>query len=244
LAKFGEEDNAGNEGQGIGYGQKRIGFFENIHWLFPGETTLGEVLGEQLKYAIYSCWSTSTGECCLTFSHHRACCRLRVAICSAKKDLQWETFAGRGNMGSITIKCPACETKNKISDIKQHLHLRCGKCRQSLDMRSHVVPVDLGDASMDAFLQVANLPVLVDFYSPTCGPCARLSPLLDSFARQFLGRIIVAKVDTSKNPGCSAHFQIRGVPTLIFFKNGRAVEQILGLPDANQLKVKMEYFAG
>jgi thioredoxin-like negative regulator of GroEL len=63
-------------------------------------------------------------------------------------------------------------------------------------------------------------------------------------ARQFFERIIVAKVDTSKNPGCSAHFQIRGVPTLVFFKNGRVVEQMVGLPEASHLKAKMEYFAG
>jgi len=54
----------------------------------------------------------------------------------------------------------------------------------------------------------------------------------------------VAKVDTSKNPGSSAHFQIRGVPTLVFFKNGRVVEQMVGLPEANHLQAKMEYFAG
>lgn len=147
-------------------------------------------------------------------------------------------------MGSIIVRCSACGAKNKISDVKQHLHPRCGKCREPLDVKSHAVPVDLGDGSLDEFLQAAKLPVLVDFFSPTCGPCASLAPLLESLARQFHGRIIVAKVDTSKNPGCSAHFQIRGVPTLIFFKNGRVAEQMVGLPEAGHLKAKMEYFAG
>jgi thioredoxin 2 len=146
-------------------------------------------------------------------------------------------------MQSIIVKCAACEAKNRISAAQQHLHPRCGKCKKSLDIQSHVVPVDLGDSSMDEFLQAANLPVLVDFFSPTCGPCASLAPLLDGLTRQFFGRIIVAKVDTGKNPGCSAHYQVRGVPTLIFFKKGRVVEQMVGLPDANHLKAKMEYFA-
>ena len=96
---------------------------------------------------------------------------------------------------------------------------------------------------MDEFLQAAKLPVLVDFFSPTCGPCSSLAPLLDSMARQFFGRIILAKVDSSSNPGCAAHFQIRGVPTLIFFKNGRKVEEMVGLPDISHLKAKMEYYA-
>ena len=146
-------------------------------------------------------------------------------------------------MGFIIVKCPACEVKNKISDTKQHLQPRCGKCRGPLDIRSQAIPVVLEDATMDEFLQTAKLPVLVDFFSPTCGPCASLAPLLDSLVSQYFGKIIVAKVDTSKNPGCAAHFQIRGVPTLIFIKNGKIVEQIVGLPDASHLKAKFEYYA-
>lgn len=154
-------------------------------------------------------------------------------------------MVGGGNtMASIIVTCGACAAKNKISDMKQHLHPRCGKCKEILDIKSHAVPIELGDAGMDEFLQAAKLPVLVDFFSPTCGPCASLAPILGSLTKQFLGRILVAKVDTSKNPGCAAHFQIRGVPTLIFFKSGRELEQIVGLPDANHLKAKMEYYAG
>ena len=145
-------------------------------------------------------------------------------------------------MGAIIVKCSKCEVKNKIADMKQHLQPRCGKCREILEIGSHAVPVELGDATMDEFLQSAELPVCVDFFSPTCGPCASLAPLVDNMARQFFGKVIVAKVDTSINPGCSAHFQIRGVPTLIFFKNGKVVEQIVGLPEVNHLKAKMEYY--
>jgi thioredoxin 2 len=102
----------------------------------------------------------------------------------------------------------------------------------------------LGDATLHDFLQGAKLPVLVDFFSPTCGPCASLAPLLDNLTRQFFGKMIVVKVDTSKHLGCASHFQIRGVPTLIFFKDGRILDQIVGLPDVNHLKAKMAYFAG
>jgi thioredoxin len=147
-------------------------------------------------------------------------------------------------MGSIIVRCQTCETKNKIDEMHQHLHPRCGKCREILEIRHYVVPVALGDATLDEFLRAAKLPVLVDFFSPTCGPCASLAPHLDNLARQFFGKMIVAKVDGSKHPGCISHFQIRGVPTLIFFKNGRVLEKIVGLPDTNHLKAKMAYFAG
>ncbi len=145
-------------------------------------------------------------------------------------------------MATIIVQCPACETKNKIGDIKQHLHPRCGKCRQPLAIGPFAVPVDLGDTDLDAFLKSAPLPVLVDFFSPGCGPCASLAPLLANLTRQFFGKIIVVKVDTSKNPGCSAHFQIHGVPTLIFFKGGRKIEQLVGLPEVSLLKAKIEYY--
>ena len=146
-------------------------------------------------------------------------------------------------MHYIRVRCPVCAVQNQISDIKQHLKPRCGKCGESLDIRDFVVPVELGDTTLDTFLQSTKLPVLVDFFSPTCGPCAALAPLLDNMARQFLGRLVVAKVDPGKNPGCAAHFHIHGVPTLIFFKNGKEIEQLVGLPDKNHLQAKMEYYA-
>ncbi|MFH0783922.1 MAG: thioredoxin domain-containing protein [Pseudomonadota bacterium] len=147
-------------------------------------------------------------------------------------------------MGAVVIQCAKCETKNKVADVKQHLQPRCGKCKEPLDVKSHAVPVELGDATMDAFLQAARLPVCVDFFSPTCGPCKSLAPVLDDLTRQFFGKVIVAKVDTSKNPGCATHFQIRGVPTLLFFQKGKMVEQIVGLPEPGHLKAKMTYYGG
>lgn len=146
-------------------------------------------------------------------------------------------------MNYIRVRCSACATLNQISDRKQHLKARCGKCREAISIGAHAVPVVLDDTSMDAFLQSTGLPVLVDFFSPICGPCTTLAPLLDSLAKQFLGRVVVAKVDTGMNPGCTAHFHIKGVPTLIFFKDGREVEQLVGLPDKNHLLAKMEYYA-
>lgn len=147
-------------------------------------------------------------------------------------------------MGEVIIKCAKCEAKNKVVDVKQHLQPRCGKCKEPLAIKSQAIPVELGDATMDAFLQAAPLPVCVDFFSPTCGPCRSLAPVLDDLTRQFFGKVIVAKVDTSKNPGCATHFQIRGVPTLLFFKNGKVVEQIVGLPETGHLKAKMTYYGG
>jgi len=110
-------------------------------------------------------------------------------------------------------------------------------------MRADAVPVHLTDADMDAFIKSATVPVLVDFFSPTCGPCQALAPQLDKLVGEFLGRLIIAKVDTSRNPGCATHFQIRGVPSLLFFKNGNVVDQIVGLPESGHLRDKLNYWS-
>lgn len=146
-------------------------------------------------------------------------------------------------MDSVVVTCTDCGAKNKIPETKQHLNPRCGKCKKPIDMAPHAVPVHLTDADMDAFLQAASLPVLVDFFSPTCGPCQALAPQLDRLAGEFLGRLIIAKVDTSRNPGCAAHFQIRGVPTLLVFRNGVVVDQLVGLPEPSHLRDKLNYWA-
>ena len=84
---------------------------------------------------------------------------------------------------------------------------------------------------------------MVDFFSPTCGPCLMMSPAIDNLAKQFAGRVIIAKLDTSSNRGTPAQFQIRGVPTLIFFKNGQKVDQITGAMEEDALAIKLNQFA-
>lgn len=147
-------------------------------------------------------------------------------------------------MAAIIVRCPACSTQNRIADTKQHQSPRCGKCKEKIAMHNHAVPVVLGDATLDEFLQSAELPILVDFFSTTCGPCTTLAPIIDQVARQFLGKVIVAKVDINQNPGCKAHFKIRGVPTLLVFKDGKQVEQLVGLPSQQHLLDKLSYYAG
>lgn len=146
-------------------------------------------------------------------------------------------------MTSIIAACAKCGAKNKIPDTKQHLHPKCGKCKEPIDMQSFAVPVSLSDTDMDEFVKSSSLPVMVDFFSPTCGPCQALAPQLNALARDFLGRIILAKVDTSQNPGCAAFYKIRGVPSLLFFKDGAVVDQIVGLPEPRHLEEKLEYWA-
>jgi thioredoxin 2 len=88
--------------------------------------------------------------------------------------------------------------------------------------------MELDDPGFDRLVRESALPVLVDFYSPTCGPCRTLAPVIDAIARNYVGRFLVAKLDTSRHQLAASRFQIRGVPTLLFFKNGSLADQIVG----------------
>ncbi len=131
-------------------------------------------------------------------------------------------------MNSLTI-CPGCGAKNRISSDKQHLSPKCGRCSVSLvgaPVSGIVNP--LTDAQFQQRVERSPLPVLVDFYSPTCGPCRMIAPLIATLAGAYAGRLLVFKIDTSSQQMSSSRFQIRGVPTLLFFKNGIMVDQLVG----------------
>ena len=146
-------------------------------------------------------------------------------------------------MNSIVVTCSGCGTKNRIPADKQHLGPKCGKCKNAISLAGSAVPVELDDASLPGFISRAAKPVMVDFFSPTCGPCRMLAPTIDNMARKFLGRVIIAKYDTSRNQTAAARYRIQGVPTLIFFNNGEPVDQVTGALPEQQLTQLLEQFA-
>jgi thioredoxin 2 len=146
-------------------------------------------------------------------------------------------------MSNIVVPCSDCGAKSRIPDMKQHLSPKCGKCKAALEVKDHVVPVELTDGNMDGFIKAEKLPVLVDFFSPTCGPCSTLAPVLRNLTKKYYKKMIVSTVDTSRNPGCAAYYKIKGVPTLIFFNKGEILEQITGFPDVTLLESKMQYYS-
>jgi thioredoxin 2 len=146
-------------------------------------------------------------------------------------------------VNSIILVCNKCGTKNRIPADKQHLGPKCGSCENSISISGAAVPVELDDFNFAAFLSQASKPVMVDFYSPTCGPCRILAPTIDIMAKRFLGRIIIAKLDTSSNQKTAAQFRIRGVPSLLFFKNGQLIDHLTGALPEQELAKLLEKFA-
>ncbi len=143
-------------------------------------------------------------------------------------------------MNSVIVKCTHCNTKNRIPAAKQHLGPICGKCKNRLGMTDHAVVVELDDRTFQDFIGQARLPIMVDFFSPTCGPCQTLAPVVDRLAAQYIGRAIIAKLDTSRHPLTSSHYGIRGVPTLLFFKDGELRDQLSGAGPEQVLAQKID----
>ena len=93
----------------------------------------------------------------------------------------------------------------------------------------------VSDASFDQDVLKATTPVLVDYWAEWCGPCKMIAPILEDVAKQYAGKLTVAKLDIDANPGTTAKFGIRGIPTLMLFKNGNVEATKVGALSKTQL---------
>jgi len=125
----------------------------------------------------------------------------------------------------VTLRCQFCGTWNRIDAARAADRPKCGKCSTPLLLDR---PVKLDDDTFHRTINESEVPVLVDFYADWCAPCKMMAPYVDEIARDYLGRALVAKVDTDRAPKATQPFGIRGIPTSIVFKGGKEVARKVG----------------
>ena len=124
-----------------------------------------------------------------------------------------------------TVACPFCSTLNRVDLARLDKGPKCANCGRPILLDR---PLAVSDSSFDQVTGETTVPVVVDFYADWCGPCKIMAPLLDEVARRRQGELLVLKLDTDRNPQTGMRFGIRGIPTLIAFRNGKEVARKVG----------------
>ena len=133
---------------------------------------------------------------------------------------------------SLHLVCPSCNADNRLSSTRLAEHPVCGKCHQPL-FNGH--PLELDGGNFARHLQRNDIPLLVDFWAPWCGPCKMMAPQFARAAGSLEPRFRLAKVNTEAEPELGGQFGIRSIPTLVLFRAGREIARQSGAMGAQDI---------
>jgi thioredoxin 2 len=136
---------------------------------------------------------------------------------------------------SLIVACPSCNTLNRMpaDKLASGAGGKCGQCGAPL-FQGH--PVALDALSFESHGARSDLPLLVDFWAPWCGPCQAMAPQFERAAQHLEPRVRLAKVNTDEQRELAGRFDIRGIPTMILFHHGREIARQAGAMDSNRIE--------
>ena len=132
----------------------------------------------------------------------------------------------------ILAACPQCHAVVRVPADRSGEHPKCPRCKSEL-LTGKAVALD--KESFATYVERTSLPVLVDFWAPWCGPCHMMAPVLDRAAQERSATLQVAKINTDEQQELAGRFNIRSIPTLILFRNGREIARQSGAVDGGTL---------
>ena len=132
----------------------------------------------------------------------------------------------------MRVVCPHCLSVNNIPEKESYKKANCGKCKKSL---LDTKPIELTNSNFDEVVVNSDIPVIVDFWAPWCGPCKMMGPNFEKAAKNFPLKTLFAKVNTEDEQNLGARFSIQSIPTLIIFKEDKEVYRASGALDETTL---------